>query len=110
MLIKIGSSKYLDGGRIIGIFDMDTATVCAASRVFLSRAQKEGRVSLADEDIPKSFVLADGKGAKTKKYIRRNRAKEKKETPAEVILCKLASGVLYGRIGAGVGSLDTAEE
>ena len=52
MLIKIGSSKYLDGGRIIGIFDMDTATVCAASRVFLSRAQKEGRVSLADEDIP----------------------------------------------------------
>ena len=57
MLIKIGSSKYLDGGRIIGIFDMDTATVCAASRVFLSRAQKEGRVSLADEDIPKSFVL-----------------------------------------------------
>ncbi len=110
MFVKLGSAKYIDTSRIVGIFDMDTATVCAATRVFLSRAQREGRVSLADEDIPKSFVLADGKKRKAKKYIRKDRGEEKKCLGNEVILCKLASGVLYGRIGAELDTLSADEE
>ena len=41
-------------------------TLTAAGRAFLSRAGKEGRVDVAEADIPRSFLLLEGreKGAR----------------------------------------------
>ena len=69
MLIKIGSSKYLDGGRIIGIFDMDNATVSAASKRYLAIAQKEGRVFNVTDELPKTFVVCSDQDGKITVYI-----------------------------------------
>ena len=82
MYLSIGNGKYVREKKIIGIFDMDTATICIATRNFLSKAQKEKRITLADEDIPKSFILTDGEKVKD-----------------SITLCKLSSTVLLNRIG-----------
>ncbi len=44
---------------IIGIFDMDTATVSSETKKFLSEAQREGRIILTTYELPKSFILTD---------------------------------------------------
>ncbi len=110
MYLKLSGNKYIDHSRIVGIFDMDTATVCVNTRKFLSKAQKEGRVYPADEDIPKSFLLIDKKKEKQKKYIRKDRKKKKSLFCDEIILCKLSSGVLYGRLCASFGDIGAEEE
>ena len=62
MYTYLGSSKSVKTKTIIGVFDMDTATVGQATRAMLSAAQREGRVdesALDPGDIPRSFVLTD---------------------------------------------------
>ena len=81
MYLSLGGGRYIRKKRIIGIFDMDTATVCAATKQFLVKNEKKGRVSFGDSDIPKSFLLLDGE----------------EEGACEVMLSKLSSGVLYER-------------
>ena len=69
MILHIGNGKTVKRREIIGIFDMDNVTVTAGGRAFLSRAQKEGRVSAADYDIPRSFILCDGEEEQTDRVI-----------------------------------------
>lgn len=95
MYLNIGNGRYIREKRIIGIFDMDTATVCIATRQFLSRMQKEGHVNSGDADIPKSFLLLDKKEEKDKRKKRAQREQKEKR----IVLCKFSSGVLFGRIG-----------
>lgn len=59
MILHIGKGNTVKTRDIIGIFDLDNASVTATGRAFLSRATKEKRVSYADEDIPRSFILTD---------------------------------------------------
>ncbi len=47
---------------IVGIFDMDNATVSAVTRKYLTRKEREKLSESATEDIPKSFVLYVDKG------------------------------------------------
>lgn len=42
---------------IIGIFDLDTATVSKKTRDFLAAAEKSGQVNLLTYDLPRSFIL-----------------------------------------------------
>lgn len=49
----------LDKDEIIGIFDMDSATVSADTRKFLRQKEKTGALISTARDIPKSFVLTD---------------------------------------------------
>ena len=104
MYVSIGNGKYLKQSEIVGIFDMDTATICIATRNFLSEAQKRKVVAIVDDDIPKSFVLTAHK--------RKAKETEKKE---KVYLCKLSSGVLFSRshstggIGQGVETDESTE-
>ena len=93
MYINTGSGKNIRSRRVIGIFDMDSATVCIATRNLLSKMQKEGSVVDTDGDIPKSFILAD----KEIEKIKDKRNKTSKQG-SEIILCKFSSGVLFGRI------------
>ena len=62
MYTYLGSSRSVKTKTIIGIFDMDTATVGVPTRGMLALAQREGRVdesALDPGDIPRSFVLTD---------------------------------------------------
>ena len=59
MYLHIGNKKNIRISNIIGIFDTDNATVSSTTRKYLSRAQKEGNVISATDDIPKSFVVCD---------------------------------------------------
>lgn len=44
---------------VIGIFDMDSATVSFSTRKFLRQNEKKGALFSTTDDIPKSFVLTD---------------------------------------------------
>lgn len=57
MYIHAGNNRMIRTKRIIGIFDMDTATMASATRELLRSAEKNGRMISISEDIPKSFVL-----------------------------------------------------
>ena len=57
MYIHIGNNKVVKKSMILGIFDLDSATVSVKTRSFLSKAQKEKRVTMLGYDLPKSFVL-----------------------------------------------------
>ena len=45
---------------VIGVFDLDNTTWSFRTRRFLERAEREGRVVTVGDDLPRSFVLADG--------------------------------------------------
>ena len=56
MFLYLGEGKYKRLSSLIGIFDMDSATVCVATRRFLAEKEKEGNVE-SDGELPKSFLL-----------------------------------------------------
>ena len=65
MYLHIGNGKNVREKEIVGVFDLDTATVSKTGRDFLNKNQKEGRVEYTDSDLPRSFVLtSDGKTTK----------------------------------------------
>lgn len=57
--LHIGQNVMLEDRRIIGIFDLDNTTESKITRTFLNKAEEEGVVLTAVEDIPKSFVVCD---------------------------------------------------
>ena len=61
MFVNLGNNTVLRKKNIIGIFDMDTATVAQISREFLRRSEKENNTILTGYEIPKAFVVCDDK-------------------------------------------------
>ncbi|MBE6572957.1 MAG: DUF370 domain-containing protein [Ruminococcaceae bacterium] len=59
MYIHLGNNAVLKKKRIIGFFDMDTSTKASETRIYLRRAEKEGRTTLTTYEIPKSFVVTE---------------------------------------------------
>lgn len=59
MYIHLGNNAVLRKKKIIGIFDMDTSTRAPDTRVYLRRAEKEGRSVNVKYEIPKSFVVTE---------------------------------------------------
>lgn len=57
MYLHIGNKKSVKKEKIIGIFDLDTATVSCISKDFMNRKQREGLLEYDDDDLPRSFVL-----------------------------------------------------
>ena len=57
MFLHIGSSRNIRTSDVIGIFDMDTATVGVQTKRFLSRAQRDGRIVNVSDELPKSFLV-----------------------------------------------------
>ena len=57
MFLHVGNNKNIRISSIVGIFDMDNATLSAITRKYLTAKQREGAVESAIEEIPKSFVL-----------------------------------------------------
>jgi len=61
MYLHLGGGAVIRQGDILGIFDLDAATVSHVTRDFLRAAQQRGQVRDAGGgwDLPKSFVLTD---------------------------------------------------
>ena len=66
MYWHLGQDTVVRQDEIIGIFDMDTATISKNSRQFLADAEKGGRVFNVSLELPKSFVVCmDTDGTET---------------------------------------------
>lgn len=57
--IHAGNDRVIRTRSIIGVFDMDTATVSPETKKFLSECQREGRIILTTYELPKSFILTN---------------------------------------------------
>lgn len=61
MYIHLGARKSVKDRYVIGFFDLDGEITTKITAEFLAKAQSEGIVSSAGEDIPRSFVLCSDK-------------------------------------------------
>ena len=59
MYLHIGNGKSVKQKDIIGIFDLDTATVSKITKDFINKCQKNGNVTYLDSDLPRAFILLD---------------------------------------------------
>ncbi len=57
MYIHIGKDVVVQDTDIIGIFDLDNATVSKRTREFLNINEKKGNVINVAEDLPKTFII-----------------------------------------------------
>ncbi len=60
MYLHLGQDKVVPYSEIVGVFDLDNTTYNVKAAQFINRAEKEGRVVLCTDDLPKSAVLCDG--------------------------------------------------
>ena len=59
----------LPTNEIIGIFDLENASISKRTRDFLAKAEKEGKVVTISYDLPRSFVIAGKNRDDIKVYI-----------------------------------------
>lgn len=57
MYIHLGQDTVVRKKDIIGIFDLDNATVSKRTRDYLTLAQKQGKVINVSTELPKSFIV-----------------------------------------------------
>jgi len=62
MFLHVGNHKNIRIRDVVGIFDMDNATLSSVTRKFLSEKQKQLLVEIAAVELPKSFVLFEENG------------------------------------------------
>ena len=62
MYLHIGNNRNIRISSIVGVFDMDNATVSTVTRRFLHSMQKDYLVEAISYDIPKSFILYEEHG------------------------------------------------
>ncbi len=62
MYLHIGNGQTVNRDKIIGIFDLDTASVSGVTREFLRKKEKEKKVSYPDSDLPRSFLVTEDRG------------------------------------------------
>ena len=71
MYLHVGKGKNIKDKEIIGIFDLDTATISSITKSYVNKMQKEGSVEYADTDLPRSFIICIGKDKKEKVVLSR---------------------------------------
>ena len=62
MFLHVGNNKNIRIRDVIGIFDMDNATLSSVTRKFLSSTQKKLMVETAAVEIQKYFILFEENG------------------------------------------------
>jgi len=56
-MFHLGSNVLCPRADIVGIFDLDTATVSRHTREFLRRAQEADRIIAVGDDLPQTFIV-----------------------------------------------------
>lgn len=64
MFLHLGNNTVVNTKTIIGIFDLDKITVSKYSREYLKKAEKEGILFSASEELPKSLIVCATKNEK----------------------------------------------
>ena len=57
MYLHVGNEKMVLTKNIVGIFDMDTATVSNITKDFLKKKENEKSTHIVSLNLPKSFTL-----------------------------------------------------
>lgn len=96
MFLYLGDGAHKRISDIIGVFDMDSTTVCVTSRQFLSQKEKEGLVE-SDGELPKSFLLCQKREKGMYGHSRRKKRVKNEKMECSVFLSKLSSTVLFAR-------------
>ena len=68
MYLHIGQGVMVPTKNIIGVFDIDNCSRSRTTKDFLNRAEKECRITILGDDIPKSFTLVQ-EGSGTRVYF-----------------------------------------
>ena len=71
MYLHIGNGESIKTDEIIGIFDLDTATVSKITKKYISSKEQEGRVEYTDYDLPRAFIICGEKKSKEKVKLSR---------------------------------------
>ena len=98
MYLHIGNQKNVRKKQLIGIFDTDNATVSEITRDYLKNNERDGRVSSAIAEIPKSFVIYNGLSADSYRRSDCRRARNGEEKTAYICFSQLSSTSLSGRL------------
>lgn len=61
MYLHLGQNTVITHDEIIGIFDLDNTTVSKKTRDYLSVAEKQGRIQVVSNELPKSFIVCNQK-------------------------------------------------
>ena len=85
MYVHAGNNRIIRTRDIIGIFDMDTATIGTATREYLRKAEKDDRMINIKEEIPKSFIVVSDDKQTDKVYV-----------------SQISTSALIGRISSGI--------
>ena len=59
MYIHAGADRVIRDREIIGFFDMDGKNYSGINNEFLKKAEKNGKVYISGEDLPRTFILKD---------------------------------------------------
>ncbi len=62
--LHIGGQHVVRRSAVSGIFDIDNTTSAKSTREMLARAEKNGEVVNAAEDLPRSFILCEEDGTR----------------------------------------------
>lgn len=73
MFLHLGRGESVLKKEVVGIFDIDAATISADTKAFLKKLQEEKRVVNLCDDLPKCFVLTDNELCESV-YITQNSA------------------------------------
>jgi hypothetical protein len=63
--LHLGKGSVVRDDEIVGIFDLDITSQSHLTRKFLAHSEKAGQVQSASDDLPKSFVVCEGKGKRS---------------------------------------------
>lgn len=61
MYIHLGQDVVINQKSIIGIFNLETASLSKITKEYLKSAQKKGQVINVSEELPTSFVVCKNK-------------------------------------------------
>lgn len=62
MYLHVGNEVILNEKDVVGVFDIENASISKFTKEFLSRSQKAGEVVTVTGDIPKSLVVWEKNG------------------------------------------------
>ena len=69
MFINLGNEVTVKDNEILGIFDLDNATVSIRSREYLAFSEKKGEVKSLTYDLPKTFIVCSKKKRENRVYL-----------------------------------------
>ena len=75
MKLYLNEKNAVRKENIVGIFDLDTATVGKDTRHFLSKKEREGKTTVTASDIPISFLIVKDEDKTLRVYMTRNAPK-----------------------------------